>query len=77
MPTGSLCGRTLSVCVFADQVVLAAFPYLAGVEDQLDQLRHQSVGHGQGLEVGVHQGGQQHGEQMAQHGGFGHLLQAF
>lgn len=49
--------------------------YLAGVEDQLDQLGHQGVSHGQRLEVGVHQGSQQHWKQMAQHGGFGHLLQ--
>lgn len=48
--------------------------YLACIKDQLDQLGHQRISHGQGLEVGMHQGSQQNWKQMAQHCGFGHLL---
>lgn len=51
--------------------------HLAGVEHQLHQLRHQSIGHGQGLQIGVHQGGQQYWEKVTKHSGLGNLFQAF
>lgn len=50
---------------------------LAGVEHQLHQLRHQGVGESEGLQVGVHQSGEQHRQQVSQHGGLGYLFQAF
>lgn len=50
---------------------------LAGVEDQLDQLRHEGVSKRQGLKVGVHQRSKQHWQQMPQHSGLGYLFQAF
>ena len=50
---------------------------LAGVEDQLHQLRHEGVSEGEGLQVGVHQRREQHWQQVTEHGRLGYLFQAF
>lgn len=50
---------------------------LAGVEDQLHQLRHEGIGESEGLQVGVHQRREQHRQKVPKHSGFGYLFQAF
>lgn len=50
---------------------------LAGVENQLHQLRHEGVGECEGLQVWVHQSGEQNWQQVPEHGCLGYLFQAF
>lgn len=50
--------------------------HLTGVENQLNQLRHQSVGQHERLQVRVHQWRQENRQQVTQHRGFRHLLES-
>lgn len=50
---------------------------LAGIEHQLHQLRHEGISKSEGLQVWVHQRGEQHRQQVPKHSGLSNLFQTF